>query len=408
MADDLGNVQQNNPTQTYNPMIDRVNVNDLATSLRVIANAMQQNPDMFNVGKRAPTESQSNYSENKWKFNEERHSQPKYRSSGNILDDFSAGIKEQLLDSLAGGNFKKGMQSAMDTFAKEFGMDIRDVPREMGKKFTKQALSAFGNSKTGQDLKKKAGELGNKALDSIFKNNEGAKQSIRNVVGSFRNGGQGGLSTPGNGGANVFTDMAGKMGGKFGNLLSKGGSMLGKAGSAVAKSGAGQAVAGVAKGALSAVSKMGPYGAIIAAAAVVAAKIFKKIFGPLFEGIGAMAKALGKSFNKEEELRKKRLENAQKRMEDDVKWIVQQPFKILQEAAEKWASTWDSNLAKIGQTQGYDKESVYALYESYAERLRSDNLGSIINATDIVDKLYLIHRRDEFRGEEKLVNDSQL
>lgn len=387
MADDTGNVQQNNLTQTFNPMLDTVNVNDLATSLRIIANAVQTNPDLFSVGKRAPTESQSNYTDNKWKFNEEKHSQPKYRSSGNILDDFSAGIKEQLLDSLAGGNFKKSMQSAMDTFAKEFGMDIRDVPREMGKKFTQQALSAFGNSDTGKALKGKAKELGNKALDKILGNNEGAKQSIKNVVGSFRNGGQGGLSAPGNGGANVFTDMAGKMGGKFGNLLSKGGSMLGKAGSAVAKSGAGQAVAGVAKGALSAVSKMGPYGAIIAAAAVVAAKVFKKIFGPLFEGIGAMAKALGKSFNKEEEIRKKRLENAQQRMEDDVKWIVEQPFKILQQAAEKWADTWDANLAKIGQTQGYDKESVYALYESYAERLREDNLGSIIQATDIVDKL---------------------
>ena len=391
MAGEQDTTQQINLSGTYNPMLENgINTNDLATSLRVIANAMQHNPDLFNVGKRAPTESQSNYSDNKWKFNEERHSKPKYRSSGSILDDFETGIKEQLLDSLAGGNFKKGMQSALDTFAKEFGMDIRDVPREMGKKFTKEALGAFANSETGKALKGKAKELGNKALDSIFKNNDAAKQSIKNVASSFFKGGQGGISAGGTGGSgmgNVFTDMAGKFGGKAGSLMSKAGGALGKVGSAVANSGAGKAVAGVASKAIGVVSKMGPYGAIIAAAAVVAAKVFKKIFGPLFEGIGEMAKALGKSFNKEEELRKKRLENAKKRLEDDVKWIAEQPFKILQDAAQKWADTWDANLAKIGQTQGYDKESVYALYESYAERLRKDNLGNIINATDIVEKL---------------------
>ena len=409
MAEDQVNAQQNNSQHTYDPMIDRVTSNDLAKSLRIISSVLQQNPDAFNLGRRAPTESQSNYTTNKWKFSEEKHSQPKYRSSGNILDDFENGIKEQLLDSLAGGSFKKGMQSALDTFAKEFGMDIRDLPRELGKKFTKEAVGAFSNSETGKAFKEQAKKLGNQALDNLFKNQgakgDATKQSIKNVLGSFRNGGkggiggQGGLSLPnmgGKGGAgNLFTDLAGKYGGKFGNVISKGAGMLGKAGSAIANSGAGKAIGGLATkagGALAtkvigAGASAGPWGLVIAAVAVVAAKVLKKIFGPLFQGIGEMAKALGKSFNKEEEIRKKRLENAQQRMQDDVKWIVEQPFKILQEAAEKWADTWDANLAKIGQTQGYDKESVYALYESYAERLRKDNLGNIINATDIVEKL---------------------
>lgn len=394
MADDQLNNQQNMSNPTYDPMIDRVTTNDLAKSLRVIANAMQQNPDAFNLGRRAPTESQSNYTNNKWKTGEGKHSVPKYRSSGNILDDFENGIKEQLLDSLAGGSFKKGMQSALDTFAKEFGMDIRDLPQELGKKFTNEAMKAFSNSETGKALKGKAKELGNKALDSIFKNQgakgDATKQSIKNVLGSFRKGGgQGGLNLPngGQGAGNLFTDLAGKFGGKAGDLISKGAGTLGKAGSAIAKSGAGKAIGGLATKAMGAVASAGPYGLIIAAVAIVAAKVLKKIFGPLFQSIGEMAKALGKTFNKEEELRKKRLENAQQRLKDDVNWIIEKPFKILQEAAEKWADAWDSNLSKIGQTQGYDKESVYALYESYAERLREDNLGNIINATDIVDKL---------------------
>ena len=403
MANDQGNNQQTATNPTYDPMIDRVTGNDLAKSLRVIANAMQQNPDMFNLGRRAPTESQSNYTTNKWKTGEGKHSVPKYRSSGNILDDFENGIKEQLLDSLAGGNFKKGMQSALDTFAKEFGMDIRDLPTEMGKKFTKQALKAFGNSETGQKLKAEAKKLGNTTLDFVFKNQgaqgDAVKQSLKNVLGSFRSGGgQGGLKLPAGGQgdvSNFFTDLAGKFGGKFGNVISKGAGMLGKAGSAIANSGAGKAIGGLATKAMGGIAtkvvgagaSAGPWGLIIAAVAVVAAKVLKKIFGPLFQSIGEMAKALGRTFNKEEELRKKRLENAQQRLKDDVNWIIEKPFKILQEAAEKWADTWDANLAKIGQTQGYDKESVYALYESYAERLREDNLGNIINATDIVEKL---------------------
>ena len=428
---DNQNINQGNFTG-FNPMVQWSgdDIKDIAQALRVLTS----NPNALTslgIGKQAPTESQSNYSENKWKFKEPEHSQPKYRSSGSLLGDFEAGIKEQLMDSLAGGSFKKGMQSALDTFAKEFGMDIRDLPREAGKQLTKHAFDAFKNSDTGKKLKDQVNKYGNQALDRIFKNVQGGDQikgSIKKVAQNFLKGGQGQGSSGivgkmprggngnsplntilnstqggnkgqflsnilksggqgGTGGANALSNLFAQGGGKLGSLLSKGGGALGKVGGVIAKSGAGKAMAGLAAKGMGALASAGPYGIIIAAVAVVAAKIIKKIFGPLISGLTSMIKALGKSFNREEEIRKKRLEEAKQRIKDDISYITEEPYKILKDSVEKWTSVWDSNLRKVGQTQGYDKESVYALYESYAEKLRSEGLGSVINATDIVEKL---------------------
>ena len=98
----------------------------------------------------APRESQSSFSnnDNKWSFT--RPEKNTSRRTGNILDDFENGIRDQLLDSIAGGDFKKNMQGALNTFAKEFGIDIRDLPNAAGKALTQQAVKAFRNSKAGK------------------------------------------------------------------------------------------------------------------------------------------------------------------------------------------------------------------------------------------------------------------
>lgn len=380
MADNQNNIQ---PNTSQTPLFNLRGMSgdterDIATALRVISDAIQRNPESFGIGVRAPTESQSNFAQNaeKWKFRGERHSQPKYRHNGNILEDFENGIQDQLLDSLAGGSFKAGIQGALDTFAKEFGHDIRDLPNEFGKRLTKEAMSAFNNSKMGQDLKAKAGEYGTKALDFIFKNvknGDAIKGGLMNVAKSFLSSGSSGVASAAGGALSTGTATV---------AAEAGTTAAATAGSGLATAGAGAGAAGVAGTGMTALAATG-WGALI----IGIIYTIVKVLGPALKGLASIVKSVGKSFNRDEEMRKKRLKNAQDRLEADMKWMAEKPFEILEDAAKKWEETWDSNLRKIGQTQGYDKESVYALYESYADRLRADNLSSVIQATDIVDKL---------------------
>ena len=369
MAENRGNNQQDN--FTYNPQWDNFQGTQTERDIHIIAQVLANNPNFLKNNFQSSRESQSNYSENKWKIKHDTVSQ--YRSRGNLLEDFEAGIKDQLLDSLAGGDFKKAMQGALTQFSKEFGFDLRNIGHEFGKELSGKAFEAVKKSGLGQQLQKNIGKWGDSLLTKAFgkqgEAGQAAIKSIKNVIGAFKNSGQGGL-------------------GNLAGLASKGGSgvasVAGKGLANVASSGGAQALAGkgatvLAKGAAS----LGPWGLLIAGV------IFTivKVLGPALKGLAEVVTSLGKSFNREEELRKKRMENAQKRMQADMEWMAKKPFEILQEATEKWTSAWDSNLRTIGQTQGYDKESVYALYEGYATKLRKDNLDAVISATDVIDKL---------------------
>ena len=381
------NTQGNNLNQNSTPSPSESTIgnlqgngNDIYKALMSLATAIQKNPEIFGNGRKAPTESQSNFASNseKWKTSDRRKDDdtPEYHSKGNLLEDFEAGIKDELLDSLAGGNFKKGIQGALNTFSKEFGFDLKNIGHEAGKQLTKMGVDAFKNSKTGQAIIGKAKSLGNQALDKFIKN-DATKQGLKNVASSFFNGGEGASGLVKNGGklAEVIKSQGAS------GLGSK---ALASGGSKALASGGGKLVAGkVAGGALAGSGPLLPYVLLIIGIVYTIAKVL----GPALKGLGEMVKALGKSFNREEEIRKKRLEEAKKRLKADVDYITEEPFKILKEAVEKWTTVWDTNLRKIGQTQGYDKESVYALYESYAEKLRAENLDSAIKATDIVDKL---------------------
>lgn len=331
--------------------------------------------------------SQSNVSHNsKWTYTRgDRDGDSSYgsrsRGSGNLLADFEDGIKEQLLDSIAGGSFKKSIQDALGTFTKEFGIDLRNVGRDAGKKLAKMGYDTFKDSKIGKNAIGKGKEYANTALNAIFDNSpegKAAKQGLKNVGKSFFKDAAKSSSS------NVSAGLVGKAGSIAGNVSGKAGSVIaGKAATAVGSNASGLAVQGLAKGAAKLASSAGPWGLLIAGIIITAVKVL----GPALQGFADLMKSLGKSFNREEETRKQMLKNAQERQSKDIKYLTEQPFKILTEAVERWTSTWDSNLRNIGQTQGYDKESVYALYEGYAARLEKENLNSVIKATDIVDKL---------------------
>ena len=168
------NQQQNNNNFTdINNVIQSMNMQNASQTDRLLLEILKQvSNNNGAINHRVTSESQSSVSQDsKWKF--QREGQESYRSRGNLLEDFENGIRDELLDSLAGGNFKKGIQSALSTFQEQFGFDLKNIGHEAGKKLTKNAIDAFSKSKFGQNVKAGISKYGNKALDRIFKNVEG-------------------------------------------------------------------------------------------------------------------------------------------------------------------------------------------------------------------------------------------
>ena len=388
MAENQGNGQQGSSfdfQSLLGSLWDRNNNGNyeaqIAQYLRVIATTMTHNPDAFMPDGRTARQSQSNYAESKWKTGRDSLSDSRglSRSTGDPLKDFTNEFKKSLLDGAFGGDFKQNIRNAMNTFTKEFGVDLRKLPQDMGKQLGNQVGKAIRNSKTGKYFEGKITEWGNSLLGAIFDrggaNGQAAKQGIQKVVGEvFKNSGSSA------GGGTYLSKLVGQGGGSgIANVAQKGLANIGMG----AGAGAGGTSSAALQGLMSGAKFAGPYALLI----VGIAYTIIKVLGPALKGLAELAKSVGKSWSREEDLRAKRVKNAQERLERDVQELARKPFEILQQAAEKWEQTWDSNLRQIGQTQGYDKESVYALYEGYARRLREDDLASAINATDIVDKL---------------------
>lgn len=267
------------------------------------------------------------------------------------LDQFEEGLMKGLLDAVSpSGDFKKSLQAGLNQFTKQFGFNLNELPGKLGKEMAKQAAnSGVGKELTGWVKKSLFGE-----------NKDSPGGLLGKVIGDV------GKDSP-LGGALT----------KISQSFLSGASGAGELGlTATEVSGALTQLAGMASTA---------FPPIIAALAVVAAAAY--VLGPALEGLGEVAKSLGQSALRQDSDREKRREEAQKRQKADLEYMVQQPFKILTDAAQKWYDTWDNNLKKVSQIQGYDKQAVYNLYSSYAERLREEGLDSVISATSITDKL---------------------
>ncbi len=286
-------------------------------------------------------------------------SPPKHRGSGgSILDEFEAGIRDELLDTLVDGDFKKGLKSALSTFEKGMGASIEDIPKELGKNLAKRAL----NSDLGKDLTAKARNLilgdgqGNGGLLGSLK---GSDSALSNVIGNTIE--------------SLFTGGA---------EAAEGAGLVGES-----MAGAGAAATGTTAAMAELTEVIGAIASGPFLPAVIAIGAALVILEPAIEGLIDLTVELGKSAFRADDEAKKRREAAQQRLQSDVEYMVKKPFEILTQAATEWYNTWDNNLRKIGQTQGYTKDDVYDLYSSYAERLAQDGLTATISATEIISKL---------------------
>ena len=161
-------------------------------------------------------------------------------------------------------------------------------------------------------------------------------------------------------------------------------SALGMGGEAGAGAGAGAAAA---LGGLAAAAEVVVPILLAVAAGFIAIKVITESLTPAMEGFKKLLDSSKKAFNRYNESREKNLQLANERLEADVKTMVETPFKILEDAANKWYDTWDNNLRKINGTQGYNKEELQSLMGAFADRLREENLTSVVSAADITDNL---------------------
>jgi hypothetical protein len=303
----------------------------------------------------------SNSMNNGWQMgdNSRRRSARRERQykSRNPLDQFEEGLTRGLLDAVAGGDFKRGMQSALNTFTKEFGVTLDEFPGELGKNLAKHAL----NSPLGKQI---TGSIHDAILGSDGKG--GMLGNLVNLAGGD-------------------SAALGRAISNIGQSFVQGASGAGEAGSALVTAAGGATEATAAMSGLTEVIAGIASGPILPA--IIAIGVALALLGPALEGLVDIAKNLGAAALRSDDEREKRMNNAQERLKKDLKFMAEEPFKILTDAAQEWYTAWDNHLHDISQIQGYEKESVYNLYSSYAERLRSEGLDSVISSTSIIDNL---------------------
>ena len=126
---------------------------------------------------------------------------------------------------------------------------------------------------------------------------------------------------------------------------------------------------------------------------LIATYLFDGITNELGEFLGHISEAVNKVAkvaDRWDESRWAAVEAEEKRMQQDVETMIEQPFKILEDAAQKVYDTWDAALQTITATQGYDKSGLQDLMSAYASRLRQEGLSDVVGTTDVTSMLQSI------------------
>ena len=298
--------------------------------------------------------------------------------------NFTEGIEQSIMDNIFGEGFQEQLGNIGRSLAKDFGVELEDLPGQLGKNLTDMGIQALKKTGPGKalfgaldNLKNSVfSSLGNTFVNAASKAGGGATSStISSILGSM--GAQGAATTATSA---AGATAAGTVG----------------AGTAAGAAGAGTAMTTMTAGATSAAGAMAGLSAaippVLVALAILTAgmllldKLIEGL-GPAIEGTKNLLEKLGDSANRSQEEREQRLNNELERQKKDYEAIVEEPFKILKEAAEKVYEVWDANLRMINATQGYSKSDLQDLMADYASRLRSEGLSNVVGGNDIVDNL---------------------
>lgn len=186
----------------------------------------------------------------------------------------------------------------------------------------------------------------------------------------------------------TLSGFAGRFADRASRILGTSASTITTAGVAAGSTGTG--IGALASGAMSGLAALGPYAAA-AAVAILAVNHglnkLKEAIGPAVEGFKKFKESASSAMNRYANSRKNYQELEKKRLADDINDMLQEPFNILKDAAQKVYDSWDSNIRTINQTQGYNKSDLQDLYSAYASRLKSEGLTEVISSADIISSL---------------------
>lgn len=262
---------------------------------------------------------------NKWKVNR-----------GSSKDNFTDAFEKGLSDALLGSDFKKQISGSLNRFAADLGMEMEDLPGYFGDQIGQSMAQAFKSSK-----------FGSKFTTNLNNLSGAVSSTVNNVLGDISAAG-----------GNLAAGMP---------ALASGMSSIGSAALAMAPQ-------------LLAVGA----GLVLLDAALDSIAL---AFAPAVEGIKRFNKAMTSAANRTAESAKRNMELAQQRLVADINAMVEEPFKILQDAAEKVEAAWDNALGTITSTQGYTKADLQDLMSVYAQRLREENLTKYVSGADIIGNL---------------------
>lgn len=426
---DTGADHLNNMENEHNKNQNTSTSSNTGLDEALLAYLKEMNETLHELAKNAQNTSQSNARNNiprrddfRKKAEQDRESRqfnakkPKFRTKGDPLENFLDSFEDSIIEGFLGADFKSRIGSVFEDLADMMGVELDEIPSALGKEIGKQAMDAFKGTELGKKATEKFGKFKDAATSkvknafqsgvdrynqnpdwNIFKDKwaapDSSQSAAKDAVSNAADNGATKSTTDAAAGVakGAATDGAANQlvaKGSGGALATAGTKVAGTAGAGATASagGVGSAVSDLA----SAAAAAGPY-ILVAVAAIAAAVIIinklKEAFGPAIEGAKALAEASKKAANRYSSSRKEMQENETKRLAEDVNAMIEEPFKILEAAAQKAYDVWDANLRLINATQGYNKADLQSLMGSYAERLRKDNLTDVIASTDITESL---------------------
>lgn len=282
--------------------------------------------------------------------------------------DFIDSFEDAIIDGFIDSNFKNDIKKVFNDLARELNIDVRNLSGELGKRIGQNAVNAFKQTPAGQAASAKIDSYKQKGLDWL------------------KNKGQSIINNPELG--SRLGSAAGKLvGGDPSEAIAIAKTGLSAVGNAASKlaSGAGQAATGMVK--FAAANPEVLIAIVGVAAAMKALSVVTDQLKAGFQGVKDIIASMKKAANRDQTSREKNVKLANQRLQADVETLVKKPFEILQQAAEAWYQTWDSNLKTINATQGYTKSDLQDLMSNYSQRLRSEGLTAYVSGASITDNL---------------------
>lgn len=306
------------------------------------------------------------------------------RGYGSASRDFSDELKRTLRDELFGGSaFKKSLNEIRDQLAKDLGVSLQDLPKGLGQAVGRELSTKIKNSNLFKSFDQYTADIGKRMKEAYKKGSDAERGAFSFGHGTFEKQKYQWKSNAPD--ISEVMDLN-KMSEGVSKALGEGGmeSLTTELSGMASMAGNTEVALGGLK---SIATKLGPEAIALAIAVEVVTDMIGKRLKRTIEDFNAMIKASGQAIDRAYASQTKSVQSATDRLTADVRTMVETPFKILEDAAQRWYETWDSTLRSIAATQGYNQDQVAYLYGAYVDRLKEDGLASVIGANEIVNNL---------------------